>query len=227
MAIFAAIMFAQTNVSIYEIQYTTDPGEDNTYPSPYLGQIVTTTGVITATGFDGDKFFISMPEGGAWKGIYIYHFTDEVSVGDIVQVTGTVDEYYGFTEIKFVTELNITGQGTVPAPISVSTSDVASNEAYESILVKISNVTVTQEESNYGEWFVTDGSGPCQIDNGFFYLDDEGITVTVGQTWASITGVVDYSYNEFGINPRTPSDLNQDTHTSDSKSWAKIKSLYK
>ena len=60
-----------SDVTIYEIQYTTDPSGD----SPYDGQMVTTTGIVTGTGFAGfnDSFFISMPEGGAWKGLYCYN----------------------------------------------------------------------------------------------------------------------------------------------------------
>ncbi|MDP8227329.1 MAG: hypothetical protein P9L89_06805, partial [Candidatus Celaenobacter polaris] len=56
--------------TIYDVQYTTDPGGDNTYPSTYEGQEVTITGIVNATEWTGykDNFFISMPEGGAWKG---------------------------------------------------------------------------------------------------------------------------------------------------------------
>jgi len=69
--------------------------------------------------------------------------------------------------------------------------------------VKISNVTVTEEPSSYGEWFVDDGSGNCQIDDGIYTYNDP----TIGETFASITGAVDYYPSEYGINPRDADDF--------------------
>ncbi|MBN1948111.1 MAG: hypothetical protein JW784_00045, partial [Candidatus Cloacimonetes bacterium] len=85
------------DVTIYEIQFTTSPSGD----SPYAGQVVTTTGIVTGTGFAGysDNFFISEPTGGAWKGVYIYDADQNVDLGDEIEITGTVSEYFGLTEI--------------------------------------------------------------------------------------------------------------------------------
>ncbi|MDD3050533.1 MAG: hypothetical protein PHR06_05240 [Candidatus Cloacimonetes bacterium] len=196
------------NVSIYDIQYTDEPGNDNTYPSPYDGEIVTTSGVVTAIGFtDISRFFISMPEGGAWKSIYVYYASGNLKPGDLIEITGTVDEYYGFTELSYISNFTIIGSAEIPEPVDITTDELASSEAYESVLVRISNVEVTTRPNNYGEWYVNDGSGSCQIDDGFFYLDDEGISVTMGQIWPSITGIIDYSYSIFGLNPRNPRDM--------------------
>ena len=54
-----------SQVSIYDIQFTTDPGEGS-YPSPYVGQTVTTGGIVTATGFRGGRYFIASSQGGPW-----------------------------------------------------------------------------------------------------------------------------------------------------------------
>ncbi len=189
---------------IYDIQYTTEAG-DGTYPSPYDGQDVLVEGIVTATNYAGSRYFISAPQGGAWNGIYVYDSTNSPSLGDIVSFRATVDEYYGWTELKTVTDFQVVSQGnTLPEPLVVTTADLASNEAYEGVLVKIENLTVTTAANSNDEWFVTDGSGDAQIDNGIFELIP---AASVNDTFTSITGVVDYSYNQYGLNPRDADDI--------------------
>jgi hypothetical protein len=213
------------SVTIYDVQYTTVPGTDNTYPSLYNGQEVTVTGIVVGTGFTGyeDNYYIAMPGGGPWSGIYVYkaNFFNTtnpvVAVGDEVEVTGYVSEYYGFTEISGnsnpVTVTLLSSGNPVPNPVVVQTSQLvepANAEQYEGCFVEVQNVVVTSEQNNYGEWYVTDTSAvPCQVDDGFFYLDSvtPPIVITLGMEWAIIRGCLDYSYSEYAINPRTPDDL--------------------
>ncbi|HPR16645.1 MAG TPA: PKD domain-containing protein [Candidatus Cloacimonadota bacterium] len=199
--------------TIYDIQYTTDPGTSNYYPSPLVGQSVTVTGIVTGADYGQDnKFFMSDPEGGPWHGIYVYDYTVGPALGDEVEVTGTVSEYYGLTELGYCTITILSSGNTVPAPSVVTTLDLAVPalaEQYEGCLVSVSDVIVTEAQNNYGEWYVDDGSGECQVDDGFFYLDTvtPPIVITVGMTWAQIIGCLDFSYDEYAINPRTPDDL--------------------
>ncbi len=220
--IFSVGLLAQTPVSIYDIQYTEVPGPDNTYPSPYDGQEVITTGIVTAIGFLGynDNFFISMPEGGAWKGIYIYFAPDStLVVGDMVEVEGEVSEYLGFTEISYATSVTLLSSGNpVPDPVVVTCADLQPagvGEPYESVLMELHDLTVVEEQISYGQWYVTDGTGIAQIDDGFFYLDEvvPPIVITVGMEWAIIRGILDYSFDEYGLNPRTPDDLIDEVST--------------
>ena len=57
-----SVVFATT---IYDIQYTTNPGTNGWYPSPMVDQDVTVIGIVTGAYFShGDNmFFISDPEG--------------------------------------------------------------------------------------------------------------------------------------------------------------------
>ncbi len=216
-------IFATT---IHDVQFTTDAG-DGTYPSTMVDQIVTVQGVVTATGFNGQKFFIQDGEG-AWNGIYIFDWNTPVSLGDLVSVTGQVAEYYGFTEIKNVTDITIVSSGNpLPQPVVLTTNEVATSEAYEGVLVRVQNVTVAIGLDDHSQWYVTDGSGNCQIDDNIFNLQDAGINIAVGDSWGSITGVVDYAYDEFSINPRSAEDLSTTPVSSISKSWGQVKSLYK
>ncbi|HYN41402.1 MAG TPA: lamin tail domain-containing protein [Thermoanaerobaculia bacterium] len=92
--------------------------------SPYAGQIVTTNdNVVTAVGTQG--FFIQTPTARAdadpntSNGIYVFTSTaPTVAVGDLVDVTGTVVEYFNFTEFSPVTSVTADSSGNLlPAPI--------------------------------------------------------------------------------------------------------------
>lgn len=87
-------------VSIYDIQYATGSPAD----SPYDGQVVTTSGIVTArilNGPDSAAYFIQDGTG-AWNGVYVYDTDAAVEIGDSVVVTGEVDEYFNLTEIKML-----------------------------------------------------------------------------------------------------------------------------
>jgi len=90
--------------------------------SPLEGSEVTTPGnIITAIGPEG--FFIQTLDGNVdgdpdtSEGIYV-HFGSAYSglVGDIVDVTGTVTEFYGFTQLDGPHAVIPAGSGTVPDP---------------------------------------------------------------------------------------------------------------
>lgn len=203
--------------TIYDIQYTTEPGPDDYYPSPLEGETVTVNGIVTAVGFKGynDNIFISDPEGGAWKGIYVYMTGDTTLVtGDEIEVSALVTEYYGLTELTDVTNINLISSGNqIPDPVEITTDELASEEAYEGVLVELNDVVVTQAQNDYGEWYVVDTSGtPAQMDDGFFYLDSvtPPIVINVNDTWAMLRGVVNFSYDEYELNPRTPDDMSQE-----------------
>jgi PKD repeat protein len=199
--------------TIYDIQYTTNTGPDGTYPSPMDGQDVTVTGIVTGANLGQDnKFFMSDPEGGAWHGIYVYDYEVGPALGDEVEVTATVTEYHGLTELGYCTITILSSGNPVPAPSIVSTLNLvvpAQAEPYEGCLVEVANVEVTEAQGEYGQWFIDDGSGECQVDDGFFYLDEvtPPIVITIGMEWAVIRGILDYSFDEYGINPRTPDDM--------------------
>ncbi len=202
------VLTAQEEVTIYDIQYTEDVSGD----SPYAGQAVTVSGIVTGALFGANNFFfMSSAEGGAWNGIYIYQYDYEVAIGDNVMLSGIVSEYFGFTEIGNITELTINSSGnTLPEPVALTTGELAVSEAYEGVLAIINDVTVTALPDENNEWYVDDGSGVCQIDDGFFHLDEvePPIVLEDGMEIISITGLIDNSFSQFGLHPRFPADIN-------------------
>lgn len=199
------------NVTIYDIQFT----EDSSGDSPYVDQEVTTTGIVTGVGFSGydDNFTISTPEGGPWNSVYVYMSGTTVAVGDEVEVTGTVEEYSGFTEISGYTNsvtVDILSSGNaVPDPIIKTIQQLNSEEANESVLIRIENVSVVEGPDDYNQWYVTDGTDTGQIDDGLFSYPNP----SVGDVFSSITGIVDYGYEEYGVNPRDASDFSSGDDT--------------
>jgi len=189
--------FEGTITSIQNIQGT---AED----SPFQGQTVSTTGIVTAT--YGNDFYIQNGEG-LRSGIYIYSSSVFPVLGDSVIVTGEVSEYNNLTEFAFPDEVFIlTSNNPIPEPININTGDLA-NEDYEGVLVKVNDVTVTYATFNfddYGAWRVNDGTGECIIHNteeGFEY------PAVVAEQIGSITGICNYNYGEWKIDLRMVDDV--------------------
>jgi len=206
MLLFLLISSNIYGLTIYDIQYTTNPGQYNTYPSPYEGDEVTVTGIVTANNFYDNRFFISMPEGGAWKGVYVYH-SYSLNVGDEVSVTGQVSEYWGLTEISYVSNVTLLSSGNVVEPTIITTGQLNSMEAYEGVLVTIENAQISESYDEYGNFKINDGSGSAKIGSKCISLQQNNFEAIVGTMISAITGVVDYSYNEYYLNPRNMNDL--------------------
>jgi len=196
---------------IYDVQYnevTQGTGND-CYPSPLDDHQVILSGVVTAV-LPGEypDFWLQSASGGAWTGVFVYDPTVEPDVGDSLTMTAKVDEYYGLTEMKDVTDFTFHSTANVlPDPLVIATGDLAGgcnavSEAYEGLLVEVRDITVTQAPNEYGEWYVDDGSGECQVDD-YMYA----CSPSVGQTISSLVGIVHYGYGEYEIDPRDAGDI--------------------
>ena len=182
-------IIAHAQVSIYDIQYTTNAG-DGTYPSPYEGQTVETGGIVTAVNFSGGRYFISSSAGGAWNGIYIYDNTYSPSIGDSIVITGQVYEYKGLTELKSLTSFEtISSFNPLPQPAPINTSQVT-DEAYEGVFVEINNCSVSSVYDAYGNWSINDGSGESVVRDGIFNLQNIGFPLINGYEFLSVKGIV-------------------------------------
>jgi predicted extracellular nuclease len=186
-------------VSIYDIQYTTDPGG----ASPYVGQEVTTQGVVTAFFYDGGNRYTFIQDGtGSWSGLVLYRPDGYVNVGDLLEVTGTVSEYYGLTEIAYGVATVVSSGNPLPAPEVLPTGEV-SQEQWESVLIRVENVTVTDDDLGYGEWLVDDGSGGARVDD----MGDYAYSPTNGDLLDFVQGPLFYGYGDFKIEPRDDDDI--------------------
>lgn len=196
-------------VSIYDIQYTTNPSGD----SPYNGQQVKTSGIVTAvdafsTSGEPQNIYYLQDGSGPWRGIYVYDFVDNnniVAVGDQVEFTATVTEYFNLTELTSITGFSIIASGQpLPAPVVINTGDLSS-EALESVLVRVEGATCTEAPSgaNFGKYKVDDGSGDAVVGKEIHTTEPPP---SVGQVM-NITGVVSFGFGEFNLQPRSASDI--------------------
>ncbi|MBN31176.1 MAG: hypothetical protein CL845_04165 [Crocinitomicaceae bacterium] len=166
----------------------------------YTGTTVVTNGVVT--GVFGS--LVSLQDGqGAYSGIWMFGSNVPVVVGDDVEVTGTVAENFGLTQLTGVSVV-INAQGVeLPTPELLSTTTAASEEQWEGVLVQVTG-DVSSESLGYGEWGVDDTSGECRIDDRGYDAIGTG-NVTAGSTW-QVTGPLDYSFGNYKIQPRSEAD---------------------
>lgn len=131
--------------------------------SPYRGETVTTTGVVTAVGTEG--FFVQTPDDEAdnddstSNGIYVYVSRQpDVMAGDRVSVTGRIEENYGNTEFgDDRLELTVISTGEpLPQPVLLEgpfpprqNQRPDAFEAYEGMLVRVEEAVATGGARRY------------------------------------------------------------------------------
>jgi predicted extracellular nuclease len=179
------------------------------------GDLVLLQDVIVTTpfNFDGDGFFVQEAGGGEYSGISVYlpsagGFVP--SPGDVVTICGEYDEFFDQSQLEVASgaDVMVTGNGPAPAPDLVTSDEVgggASAEAWEGVLVRIENATVTTEANMFGEWEV---DGALLLDDLFFDMGSWP-EPPVDTVYASITGVMTFSFENYKLAPRTEADLEQ------------------
>jgi len=203
--IFSSLAFGQIVTTIADVQDTT--GGAGGGASHLADSTVTVNGVISAEIWAyGSSYFIQDGTG-PWSGIMVYDWGRENAYGDSVQITAEVSEYYGLTELTNVTSYVKLDSGKTVEPTVVTTGEIGTGgsnaEAYEGVLVRVNNVTITNPNLGYGEWEMDDGSGACMVDDKADYYFDPANYDSV----RSITGPLDYSYSNTKMWPRLAWDI--------------------
>ena len=168
-ALLAAAPAFAADTPIYTIQ-----GSGAT--SPYVGQVVTTTGVVTKLNSNG--FFIQDLGGdgdpATSDGIFVFSTVYAPAAGSLVRVAGTVAEFNvgaasngdtaskPLTEISSVSAVTVLGTGYTIAPTPVTLPLAAGDtfERFEGMLVSIAGPLTVQQnyfQARYGE--LTIGAG--------------------------------------------------------------------
>jgi uncharacterized repeat protein (TIGR01451 family) len=205
-------------VSIYDVQQVADPATDG--DSPYLGATVAVTGVVTSEPGEIDAsnraFVIEHPNGGPWSGLLVYYYPgfDALSEGDLVTVTGVVDEYYDMTELEpangSVDVQLISSGNPVPAAEVIDTGDFVdadTAEQWESVLIEFQVAEVVNPDLGYGEWSFDDGSGVTgaddlgEIDGDLTYVPEQD------DVYDFIRGIGYYSFGAYKLEPRSDADI--------------------
>ncbi len=136
---------------IHAIQYSKQANTE----SYFKGDTLTVTGVVTSTRKDIGDVYIQKGTG-PWSGVQIFGArSDTFELGDLVEVTAIVDEYFGKTELKYfkTSDFKILAKNQKVPDGSVVPTDSVRNggpwaEAYEGVLVSVENVFVVNTNSN-------------------------------------------------------------------------------
>jgi predicted extracellular nuclease len=183
-----------TVYTIYEIQETTDPSGD----SPVVGELVETSGIVTAVGNDG--FWIQDPMGGPWSGIFVLDPSTIAAQGDDVTVQGSVQESFDLTRISASSVAVNSSGNPVPSAELVSVA-VGASEAYESVLIRFNALICVNPDAGFGEYVLSDGSDELLVDDLLFPF-----TPTLFAEYEA-RGVMYFSFGDFKLLPRDADDI--------------------
>ena len=163
--------------------------------------------VTEATSEDDEEMFWIQDEGGGeWSGLYVFVRANtaaeiEVARGDVVNVSGSIAEFYDQTQLVLedASDFTLVSSGAETSPATLSTTP-ADWENYESVLISLENVEIGAG-GDYGVYELVNYPGILLDDELFRY------NVATGDDIALLTGLVSYSYGEFKINPRDADDM--------------------
>ncbi|HHL4078432.1 ExeM/NucH family extracellular endonuclease [Burkholderia sola] len=140
-------------------------------PSPLAGQNASIEAVVTADfgGTDGfGGFFVQQADAqrrnqpGVSEGLFVYAPKVRAKAGDLVHVTGRVDEKYGQTQLTLAGAIAVcaNGQTVTPATLTLPVDSPNAFAAYEGMLVRLPqtlNVTDNYELGRYGSVMLSNG----------------------------------------------------------------------
>ncbi len=179
-----------TEATIAEIQGTGDV-------SPFDGQTVSTTGVVSAV--SGTSGYFLQDGTGPRSGIYVFSAPGALVRGDAVTIIGNVVEFNGQTQISNVSSATVNSSGNALVPTTITTAD-GNTEPYESVLVRVVNANCVSSGA-FGQYTVNDGSGPVLVDDVLY-----AHPFVVGTNY-DIIGVLQYAFSEWRILPRDVNDV--------------------
>ena len=166
--------------------------------SPYVDQTVATSGVVTAVAPAG---YFLQETSAAWSGVYVYDSENVPELGSMVSLQADVVEYYDMTELKNVSNFTVLDISPVITPLTDLSAPIS--ESLEGCLITLSGVC-SIASNDYGEATFANVSldGQTFIVNDLIYNHE-----FVESESYQITGVVEYSFNEFKLCPRDASDV--------------------
>ena len=170
--------------------------------STYVGQYITTSGVVTYKRSGG---FYLQDGTTPYSGIYVYdsNTSKAVNVGDVVTLAGQVQEDNNLTEISNVLSYEVFTPMAFPEPVTISMPfDKTNAEPWESMLVMVQNVTYASMGSG-AEFNVVDGGSNVGIIDDYLYT----YTPVTNETFNSIAGIMNDCKNAYKLAPRSADDV--------------------
>ena len=189
--------------------------------------------VVTHVRTLGDRsfgFYIQQsPAGGSYEGIFVYTNADlpvassgaAIQTGDVVNIEGAYDVFSDIDQLASPSVIEVTGQST-PIPFVAQISELRGTtaDAYESLLVQVENVIVTNlVDGKDSFWVSTNQSESCDENNtnclliSDFELDKSQAngepSVQVGDSLSKISGIINGYRSSYSLEIRTLNDIVQ------------------
>lgn len=211
-----------------------DPGDTPIYAvqgsgdaSPLAGTQVTICGVVMGVSSGLRGFFLQDPDGdgdiATSDGIFVYRSSQPfgfLQVGDLVEVHGQVDEYYGLTRLRSTHSsdaLTVLAED-IPTPPAAALNPPADRtaadaylETFEGMLVAVPvTVTVVGPTNHFGEYYVVRGdTGVTRLvrntnpPDGYRLGVDDGLVLSddyvVGDVLSGLYGPLHFTYDNWKI----------------------------
>lgn len=140
---------SQTVVTIPQIQGTG-------ITSPYASSLIKTTGIVTSKFIGTNKiggYFIQDELGdnnfASSDGIFVLNNIDNINIGDKVELTGTIEEFNGRTQIKAVTSQTVlSSNNTIPITTIIFDPNNWNPEIYEGMILNFNQTLYVTKNSD-------------------------------------------------------------------------------
>jgi len=162
------------------------------------GQVLVEPGILGAT-----IFYIGDQEGGVQVYCYKKDFPGLV-IGDVIQVSGEMSEYYNETRIKIKdkNDIYIIESGNMPEPREISLDEDLEN--YEGSLIKITGEITSMK---YDYFFVDDGVGEIKVTvKKTTGMDIKGLGLEIGEQ-IQVIGILSETQTGYRLLPRYMNDI--------------------
>lgn len=207
----------EEGVTIYDVQ-------DGTIAE---GETVAIEGVVITAIAPDIGVYVQDIDGGQYSGVYVDTGDIDLSAfaaGDIVDLSGVTSEdssgSFSLQDLTTIVADSLTsGEGNMKlTPETVDLADLsepASAEPWEGVLVTIAGdltaAAFAEEFGEYGEFLVVDGDDSVLVDNflyNIFAEENAGdfVDFAEGSTFTGLTGVLNYSFGNHKIAPRSASE---------------------
>ncbi|MDP8238902.1 MAG: T9SS type A sorting domain-containing protein [Candidatus Hatepunaea meridiana] len=206
--------------------------------SPYKGYNVTTQGVVTTPATFNQQYggYAIQNGDGDWSGLIVRGIEDELSLGDLIEVTGIVMESdpddpdkWEYATYIMVDEYSVIENGNPIEPESIELADLTwenRSEQLESVYIQVIDFEVSDPaddefdelekgyfpiENNSGDsWFATIGLIEMVIkDRELVYDIDNGIVQ--GTRFEMMSGVYTENWGHYAITPTREADIGEET----------------
>ncbi|KIG15643.1 Thrombospondin 4 precursor [Enhygromyxa salina] len=187
-----------------------DPSDPNHVPP---GATVLVEGLtVTAIRPDNNAFTAETGTGEPYTGIFVFTNGNPagLAVGDLVDVQGTIEEYFDLTELVDAQATIVTPGGGAAFepklfdPALISTGG-AQAEAHESMLVQVADVLITNVNPDGADDYDEFEVSGLRVDDLFFMALDN--MCPLDSSFVRVTGVLIESFSNFKVTPRGAEDF--------------------